>query len=180
MTRQFYKNPPRVFRSIIFLGAENLWGDFLFYWAADSQVFRLLDCALLSVGAQGTAFSFCREIVWLSQNIRPTLFNQTFGFAYTFGAAKREPNRPEKRGNLSRKRVSPFRLHRLPAHTQSNLLADSPAGSRLYQGFSRTLNPRAEFAVDRIARLAFLHGFLWSYSPSALVRPLYPLYNGLP
>lgn len=28
MTRQFYKNPPRVFRSIIILGAENLWGDF--------------------------------------------------------------------------------------------------------------------------------------------------------
>lgn len=110
----------------------------------------------------------------------PTLFNQTFGFVYTFGTAKREPNRREKRENLSRKRVSPFRLHRLPAHTQSNLLADSPTGSRLYQGFSRTLNPRAEFAVNRIARLAFLHGFLWSYSPSVLVRPLYPLYNGLP
>lgn len=38
MTGQFYKNPPRVFRSIIFLGAENLWGDFLFYWAADSRL----------------------------------------------------------------------------------------------------------------------------------------------
>ena len=180
MTRQFYKNPPRVFRSIIFLGAENLWGDFLFYWPADSQLIRLLDCGLLSVGAQTTLFSFWRENIWLSRNIRPTLFNQTFGFAYTFGAAKREPNRREKRENLSRKRVSPFRLHRLPAHTQSNLLADSPTGSRLYQEFSRTLNPRAEFAVNRIARLAFLHGFLWSYSPSALVRPLYPLYNGLP
>ena len=180
MTRQFYKNPPRVSRSIIFLRAENLWGDFLFYWAADSQVFRLLDCGLLSVGAQATPFSFWREIVWLSRNIRPTLFNQTFGFAYTFGAAKREPNRREKRGKLSRKRVSPFRLHRLPAHTQSNLLADSPTGRRLYQEFSTTLNLRAEFVVNRIARLAFLHGFLWSYSPSALVRPLYPLYNGLP
>ena len=109
-----------------------------------------------------------------------TLFNQTFGFVYTFGTAKREPNRREKRENLSRKRVSPFRLHRLPAHTQSNLLADSPTGSRLYQEFSTTLNLRAEFAVNRIARLAFLHGFLWSYSPSVLVRPLYPLYNGLP
>ena len=63
MTRQFYKNPPRVFRSIIFLGVENLWGDFLFYWAADSQVFRLLDCGLLSMGAQATPFSFWREIV---------------------------------------------------------------------------------------------------------------------
>ena len=63
MTRQFYKNPPRVFRSIIFLGAENLWGDFLFYRAANSQVFRLLDCGLLSVGAQGTAFFFWREII---------------------------------------------------------------------------------------------------------------------
>lgn len=30
MTRQFYKNPPRVFRSIIFLRAENLWGIFCF------------------------------------------------------------------------------------------------------------------------------------------------------
>ena len=126
MTKQFYKNPPRVFRSIIFLGAENLWGDFLFYWAANSQVFRLLDCGLLSVGAQGTAFSFWREIIWLSRNIRP-LFNQTFGFAYTFGAAKREPNRPEKRGNLSRKRVSPFRLHRLPAHTPLSQRVGSPA-----------------------------------------------------
>ena len=179
MTGQFYKNP-QGFSALLFSRSRKPLGDFLFYWAANSQVFRLLDCGLLSVGAQGTPFSFWREIAWLSRNIRPTLFNQTFGFAYTFGAAKREPNRPEKRGNLSRKRVSPFRLHRLPAHTQSNLLADSPAGSRLYQGFSRTLNPRAEFAVDRIARLAFLHGFLWSYSPSALVRPLYPLYNGLP
>lgn len=179
MTRQFYK-APKGFPLYYFLGAENLWGDFLFYWPANSQVFRLLDCGLLSVGAQGTAFSFRREIVWLSRNIRPTLFKQTFGFAYTFGAAKREPNRRKKRGNLSRKRVSPFRLHRLPAHTQSNLLADSLTGSRLYQGFSKTLNLRAEFVADRIARLAFLHGFLWSYSPSALVRPLYPLYNGLP
>lgn len=127
MTGQFYKNPPRVFRSIIFLRAENLWGDFLFYWAADSQVFRLLDCGWLSVGAQGTAFSFWREIIWLSRNIRPTLFNQTFGFAYTFGAAKREPNRHKKRGNLSRKRVSPFRLHRLPAHTPLGQRVGSPA-----------------------------------------------------
>ena len=180
MTRQFYKNPPKGFPLYFFLRAENLWGDFLFYWAADSQVFRLLDCGLLSVGAQGTPFSFWRENIWFSRNIRPTLFNQTFGFAYTFGAVKREPNGREKRGKLSRKRVSPFRLHRLPAHTQSNLLADSPTGSRLYQGFSKTLNLRAEFAVNRIARLAFLHGFLWSYSPSVLVRPLYPLYNGLP
>lgn len=179
MTRQFYK-PPRVFPLYYFLGVENLWGDFLFYWAANSQVFRLLDCGLLFVGAQTTPFFVWWEIVWLSRNIRPTLFNLTFGFVYTFGTAKREPNRREKRENLSRKRVSPFRLHRLPAHTQSNLLADSPTGSRLYQGFSRTLNPRAEFAVNRIARLAFLHGFLWSYSPSVLVRPLYPLYNGLP
>ena len=100
MIGQFYKKPPRVFHSIIFLGVENLWGDFLFYWAADSQVFRLLDCGLLSMGAQATPISFWREIVWLSRNIRPTLFNQTFGFAHTFGAAKREPNRREKRGKF--------------------------------------------------------------------------------
>ena len=30
----------------------------------------------------------------------PPLFNQPFGFAYTFGAAKREPNRREKRGKF--------------------------------------------------------------------------------
>ena len=126
MTGQFYKTPQGFFRSIIFLGAENLWGDFLFYWAANSQVFRLLDCGLLFVGAQTTAFSFWREIVWFSQNIRPTLFNQTFGFDYTFRAAKREPNRPEKRENLSRKRVSPFRLHRLPAHTPLGQQVGSP------------------------------------------------------
>ena len=107
-------------------------GGFLFYWAANSQVFRLLDCGLLFVGAQTTPFSFWRENIWLSRNIRPTLFNLTFGFAYTFGAAKMEPNRPEKQEKLSRKRVSPFRLHRLPAHTQSNLLADSPTGNRLF------------------------------------------------
>lgn len=56
MTGQFYKTPQGFFRSIIFLGAENLWGDFLFYWAANSQVFRLLDCGLLFVGAQTTPF----------------------------------------------------------------------------------------------------------------------------
>ena len=28
MIGQFYKKPPRVFHSIIFLGVENLWGDF--------------------------------------------------------------------------------------------------------------------------------------------------------
>lgn len=58
MTGQFYKTPQGFFRSIIFLGAENLWGDFLFYWAANSQIARLLDCGLLSVGAQTTPFSF--------------------------------------------------------------------------------------------------------------------------
>ena len=178
MTRQFYK-PPKGFSALLFLGVENLWGDFCFIGPQTVRYSDYWIAVCSSWERKPRLFPFGGKLSGFPKIYAP-LFNQPFGFVYTFGTAKREPNRREKRENLSRKRVSPFRLHRLPAHTQSNLLADSPTGSRLYQGFSRTLNPRAEFAVNRIARLAFLHGFLWSYSPSVLVRPLYPLYNGLP
>lgn len=179
MTRQFYK-PPKGFPLYYFSRSGKPLGGFFVLLGRRQSGIPTTGLRFALRGSADHAFFFLAGKYLAFPKYTPPLFNQPFGFVYTFGTAKREPNRREKRENLSRKRVSPFRLHRLPAHTQSNLLADSPTGSRLYQGFSRTLNPRAEFAVNRIARLAFLHGFLWCYSPSVLVRPLYPLYNGLP
>ena len=128
MTGQFYKNPPRVFRSIIFLGAENLWGGFFVLLGRKQSAIPTSGLRFALRGSAGHAFFLLAgNRLAFPKYSRPPLFNQTFGFAYTFGAAKREPNRRKKRGNLSRKRVSPFRLHRLPAHIPLGQRVGSPA-----------------------------------------------------